>query len=162
MSKLMSKEQLEKIKLTSDENARLDRFIANAVRRDIKFTILTERAGVAPIVGIQEVYNSPEDTLGTYEGLLNKQAQGHTTKFNPREPETSKAHHVPGSRDRVLSTDMVVILQLILREKVYNSEVSLRGDTIENLKAKLDTLATPDEQKATLRKQIEELEGATA
>lgn len=152
---MISKEKLEKLKLDSEENATLNGFIGKAVRNNYTFTIYTNKAGVAPSGGIQQVYNQAVDTLITYAGILDKNIRGHNTNFDPlADGETALMV------GRVKATDLLSILQLIIREKTYNEEMRRKEMAIKELRARIDDLKTPAEKRADLEKDLILLEQA--
>jgi hypothetical protein len=149
----MNKQEIEALKLTSEENSQLNDFIGKAVRNNYTFGVLTQRVAVTPKMGVQELYNQSEETLITYAGLLDKNIKGHITNFDPR-ARGEKAYMI----GRVKGSDLLNILQLIIKEKAYNTEVENAILRKENIKAKLEDLKTPEEKRKELEAELSLLE----
>lgn len=149
---MISKDKLQKIKLTAEENTQLNSFIGKAVRSNYKVNVLTNRAGVSPSNGIQELYNQNTETLIIYAGILDKSIKGHTSNHDPL-AEGESAYMV----GEVKGTDLLHVLDLIIREKTYNRAVNENEAAIKLLQAQLDDLKTPEERKGDLLLRMAEL-----
>ena len=149
---MISKEKIQSIKLSGDENSHLNDFIGKAVRGNYKFNILTNKVGVAPQCGVQEVYNQNTETLIIYAALLDKQIRGHVTNFDPF-AEGNDVFMV----GKVKGDTLLTILKLIIREKSYNAAMSERVATANSLQSQLDDLKTPEERRKDIEKQLAEL-----
>jgi hypothetical protein len=154
---LLTKEKLDSIKLKQDEAVTLNTFIGVSVRGNYTFTLLTNRAGVSPAMNIQEIYNQNIPTLSTYGELLAAQNAKQGSATFDALGDGPRAYMTPGNNE-VKATDMLDILRLVIREKTYFIESAKKAGELRNLKATLDNMATPEEQKAKLIQQIATLE----
>jgi len=153
---MTSKEKLEKLKLNIEENKSLNDFIGTCVRRNNKFQILTNKATPYPHVGIQEVYNANTEVLIEYAKILDKKVRDHVGDFNPLADAADQDLVVNG----VIAKDLLVQLRLIIREKTYVSELNSLRAKQANLNAQLEDAKSPEEKKADINRQLQELAAA--
>lgn len=154
---LLSKEKLDSIKLKQEEVTTLNTFIAVSVRRNFTFTLLTRKAGVSPAMNIQEIYNQNTPTLQIYGEILSAEVTKYGAVSFDALAEGDKAYMTPGA-NFVKGSDMIDILKLIIREKVYILETAKRGDHLKAVRAQLADMKTPEEKKAELLTEIAALE----
>lgn len=154
---LLSKDKLESIKLKQEETVHLNTFIGTSVRSNFSYTLLTDRAGVSPAMNIQEIYNQNVATLSKYGMLLtaeqNKRGSADFDALNTG----NTAFMTPGN-NLVPASDMLDVLKLIIREKTYFSEVGKRTAVLKELNKELENMATPEEKKQSLIREIATLQ----
>lgn len=154
---LISKEKLDSIKLKQDEAVILNTFIGLSVRGNFTYTLLTRKAGVSPAMNIQEIYNQHTATLSTYGEILSAENGKHGSATFDALGEGASAFMCPGN-NRVKASDMLDMLKLIIREKTYFIETAKRAEALRQARTTLENMATPEEQKLKLVKEIAELE----
>lgn len=154
---LLSKEKLDSIKLKQEETSVLNTFIGVSVRANFSFTLQTRKLGVSPVMNIQEIYNQNTDTLVVYGEILSVENNKHGNATFDALSEGPSAFMTPG-RNEVKASDMLDILKLVIREKTYAIEKGKRATALRQARATLENMATPEEQKLKLVKEIAELE----
>lgn len=131
--------KLAELKLTTEEDAKLDAFIGKSIRKNARFPLLSNRVGVGSNVTIQDIYNSNSDSIRDLGKFLNKLISDNDPEFSVGKPELS-FNGIP-------ATDLKEALKLILKEKEYKSKLTLAVRTKRSLLEQKESLKTPEERR---------------
>lgn len=141
--------KISELKLSSEEDAKLDSFIGKCIRRNSKFPLLTNRVGVGSDITIQEIYNQNPESIKQLGKFLNK-------LINDNDPEFSSAQ-AELKFGTILATELKEALKLILKEKEYKSALSKAVAQKRRLLEAQESLKTPEEKRKEIDAELAEL-----
>lgn len=147
---MLSKQELEEIRLKPEESTRLNTFIGNSVRSNEVYPVYSNKVGGGLNKPVQDIYALNEATLSEMSGILDKKIKDYTPVFNPRVKQAG-----PFKVGNVSGADLLDALTLILREKVYFAEQKAREKHLLNLQEQLNEAKTPKERRKELEAELQ-------
>lgn len=131
--------KLSDLKLTAEEEVKLDSFIGKATRKNAVFPLLSNRVGVSSKVTIQDIYSSSAQTIREMGKFLNKLISDNDPDFSVEKQSLKFG--------TIAAEEVKEALKLILKEKEYKSKLAAAKATKRALLEKQDSLKSPEERR---------------
>lgn len=135
----------ELIKLTTEEDNKLNVFVGKAVRKNLSFPVLDTRLANANRLTVQDMFNANIETLQKIGKSLKKMQADFDPEFS-----STESQKVGG----VEISDLIDIIKLIIKEKTYKTAAAdIRKKKLE-LATTIAGMKTVPELRADAEKQL--------